>query len=242
MQREYFKWFSTQLQKNMELLVFGHSGNRVLFFPTRGARFYDYENWRVIDALSDKINDGLLQIICVDSIDHESLYNIDIHPADRVLRHMQYEQYIIQEVLPFSLANNPDSKLFVAGCSLGAYHAVNIALRHPRLFNKVIGMSGRYDLTIQRGVFSDLFSGYADENVYFNMPNQFIANLNDDEIIDQLKQLEIIIAIGQEDTFLDDSRCLSSLLWDKEIWNALYNWDGEAHKPRFWRKMVQIYF
>ncbi len=242
MQREYFKWFSTQLQKNMELLVFGHSGNRVLFFPTRGARFYDYENWKVLDALSTRVDAGELQIICVDSVDHESFYNIDIHPADRVLRHIQYEQYIIKEVLPFSSDKNPGSKMYVAGCSLGAYHAVNIAFRHPHLFNKVIAMSGRYDLTVQRGVFTDLFSGYADENIYFNMPNQFIANLSDENIITQLKQLEIIIAIGQEDIFLDDSKHLSSLLWDKEIWNALYIWENEAHKPRFWRKMVELYF
>lgn len=226
----------------MELLVFGHAGTRVLFFPTRGARFYDYEDWKVIDAISDKIANGQLQIICVDSVDHESLYNIDIHPADRILRHLQYEQYIVKEVLPFSAKGNRKSKLYVAGCSLGAYHAVNLAFKYPKLFKKVIGMSGRYDLTIPRGIFNDLFDGYRDNNTYFNMPNQYIFNLTDELILKQLKQLEIIIAIGKEDVFLADSKHLSELLWNKNIWNALYVWEGEAHKSRYWRKMVQIYF
>lgn len=226
----------------MELLVFGHAGTRVLFFPTRAARFYDYENWKVIDAIKDRIEAGEMQIICVDSVDHQSFYNRSIFPAERIRRHMQYEQYITQEVLPFSEENNPGSSLFVAGCSLGAYHAVNIAFRHPHLFTKVVGMSGRYDLTVARGVFLDLFDGYSDEDVYFNMPNQYLSNLKDPDILNQLKQLEIIIAIGIEDAFLEDSKSLSSILWSKQIWNALYIWDGEAHKAKFWRKMVQIYF
>jgi esterase/lipase superfamily enzyme len=242
MQRAYFKWFSPQLQKDMELLVFGHTGARVLFFPTRGARFYDYENWKVIDAISDKIANGQLQVICVDSVDHESFYNRCTPPAQRIQRHLQYEQYIINEVLPFTEANNPGSEVYAAGCSLGAYHAVNIAFKYPDLFIKAVGMSGRYDLTVPRGVFIDLFDGYTDDDIYFNMPNQYVANLEAADIIDKLKQLDIIIAIGNEDVFLDDSKHLSNTLWDKEIWNALHIWDGEAHKPKFWRKMVQIYF
>jgi esterase/lipase superfamily enzyme len=43
--REYHKWFSPSLGRDMELLVFGHTGARVLVFPTREGRFYDYENW-----------------------------------------------------------------------------------------------------------------------------------------------------------------------------------------------------
>lgn len=242
MQRAYFKWFSPPLQKEMELLVFGHEGPRVLFFPTRAARFYDYEDWKVIDALSDKIEAGQLQIICVDSVDSESFYNREATPASRIHRHLQYEEYILNEVLPFSLKNNPNSILYAAGCSMGAYHAVNIAFKHPALFSKVIGMSGRYDLTVQQGCFINLFDGYQSDDIYFNMPNQYIANLTDDKIISNLKQLDIIIAIGNEDAFFQDSRHLSRLLWNKGIWNALNIWDGEAHKSRFWKKMVQLYF
>ncbi|MBW4890549.1 esterase [Mucilaginibacter sp. HMF5004] len=225
----------------MELLVFGHAGARVIFFPTRGARFYDYENWRVIEAISDKIDNGWLQVYCVDSVDHESLYNREAHPTQRLNRHLQYEQYILQEVITFSEKKNPGTFLCAAGCSLGAYHAVNIAFKHPYLFNKVVGMSGRYDLTKNMGVFIDLLDGHYNEDSYFNMPNQYIANLTDEYLLHCLKSMEIVLAIGNEDAFLADTVNLSELLWQRNVSNALYIWDGEAHKARFWRKMVQIY-
>jgi esterase/lipase superfamily enzyme len=28
---------------------------------------------------------------------------------------------------------------------------------------------------------------------------------------------------------------------EKGIWNALHIWHGEAHKPRYWRKMASLY-
>ena len=43
MKREYHKWYSPALGRDMELLVFGHGGARVLAFPTRCGRFYEYE-------------------------------------------------------------------------------------------------------------------------------------------------------------------------------------------------------
>ncbi|WP_295651448.1 alpha/beta hydrolase-fold protein [uncultured Mucilaginibacter sp.] len=241
MQREYHKWFSERLQKNMELLVFGHAGARVIFFPTRGARFYDYENWRVIEAISDKIENGWLQVYCVDSVDHESFYNFSVHPIEKLNRHLQYEQYILNEVITLSQKNNPDSPLFSAGCSLGAYHAVNIAFKYPYLFNKTVGMSGRYDLTKPMGVFVDLLEGYYDQDIYFNMPNHYLSNMGDEYLLNKLKQMEIILAIGQEDAFLDDTTHLSEVLWKMNVPNALHIWEGEAHKPRYWRKMVQLY-
>ena len=55
---------------------------------------------------------------------------------------------------------NPHPCVIVHGCSLGAYHAVNIAMRHPHLFRKLAAFSGRYDLTINIEGFPDLFEGY----------------------------------------------------------------------------------
>ncbi len=52
MTRKYYKWFSPSLYRHMELLAFGHGGPSVLFFPTRTARFYDYENWKIVQVLA----------------------------------------------------------------------------------------------------------------------------------------------------------------------------------------------
>jgi len=241
MNREYHKWYSDSLQRNMELLVFGHNGRAVLFFPTRMARFYDYENWGIVSALQDRIYNGELQLFCVDSIDAESFYNQWIHPSERINRHLQYEQYILHEVIPFMQAKNGGNHFETAGCSMGAYHAVNMALKYPELFNKAVCMSGRYDLTIQIHDFKDLFDGYHDENTYFNMPMQYVANLYDDRNLEAIRNLDIILAIGETDPFITNNQQFSQLLWNKGLPNQLYIWDNYAHRPRYWKQMVQLY-
>ena len=242
MKREYFKWYSPNLEREMELLVFGHAGAKVLFFPPRMGRFYDYENWGLVAALENKITNGDLQLVCVDSVDLESFYNSFKDPGYRIYRHIQYEKYVLEEVLKMVNLINPNPNIISAGCSLGAYHAVNVAMRHPQLFCKVVGMSGRYDLTKSKGYFDDLLSGFHNDFVYFNMPNQYLKNIEDTDLIQQLSQMDIVLAIGKDDQFLDSNYTLSTILNEKGISHQMYEWDEEAHKPKYWRKMVQIYF
>ena len=67
----------------------------------------------------------------------------DIRPSDRIRRHEQYEDYILSEVLPLTRELNPNPFMITHGCSLGAYHSLNIALRHPHLFGKVLRCTHR---------------------------------------------------------------------------------------------------
>lgn len=239
MKREYYCWHSPNLKRDMEMLVFGDGGPSVLFFPTRMARFFDYENWGIVGAVQDKIAKGELQLYCVDSIDSESFYNQDIHPSERIVRHLQYEQYILEEVVP--RMDNTDG-LIVAGCSMGAYHAASMAFRKPELFYKAVCMSGRYDLTRQIGDFRDLFDGYHNEDIYFSMPRQFVCHVHDPVNLAAMRDMEIIIAIGETDPFIDDNREFDAMLWDKGIEHQFPIWEGYAHRPRYWRQMAQLYF
>ena len=241
MHREYYEWLSPALDRQMEMLVFGTAGARVLFFPTRRARFFDYENWGVIEALRPKIEAGQLQLYCVDSIDGESLYCADKHPAERIQRHLQYERYILDEVVPLTRHLNPNMCLIAAGCSMGAYHAVNLAFRHPDLFGRVVGLSGRYDLTQHMACFRDLFQGYVDEAVYLNTPTRFIAHLDHDYYLDHLRRLDITLAVGETDAFLENNLVLSQQMQEKHITHQLYVWAGEAHTPTAWQHMVDLY-
>ena len=147
MVREYHKWHSSSLGREMELLVFGHAGLPVLVFPTSGGRFFEFEDRGMIAALEGRIDAGQLQIFCVDSVDMESWYNKRVAPRWRIARHMQYEDYLIHEVTPLIRQKNGDSHLVSLGCSFGGYHAVNIALRHPDIFTGLLSMSGAFDLS-----------------------------------------------------------------------------------------------
>jgi len=240
MTRKYYKWFSPSLYRHMELLVFGHAGASVLFFPTRTARFYDYENWKIVEALRDKIEQGELQLFCVDSVDIESFY-APVQPSEKIARHLQYEHYILQEVLPLIMFRPKFTTLTAAGCSLGGYHAVNIAFKYPEYFNKVVAMSARYDLTLSAHSFPDLFNGYVDEKVYYNMPSMYMPNLTDVALLEKIRKLSISLAVGKEDPFYENNLQLSAVLTGKHIHHTLYVWDDEAHRPYHWRKMVRLY-
>jgi esterase/lipase superfamily enzyme len=240
--REYHKWFSPYLQRDMELLIFGQAGKIVLFFPTRTARFYDYEDWHVIGGLEKKIEENSLQVVCLDSVDSESFYSKTLPPEKKIKRHLQFEKYILFEVIPFIKQKNSNPYLIAAGCSLGAFHAANITFRHPHLFKKLVGLSGRYDLTLKLEFFDDLFDGYRDENIYFNTPSLFMAEASGERLLRMLKRIEMIFVIGREDAFLENNILLNNLLLKKGINRSLVFWDGEAHKARYWKKMVQLYF
>jgi esterase/lipase superfamily enzyme len=232
MERAYHKWFSSNLQRDMELLVFGHAGRAILFFPTRMARFYDYEDWGVVGGVRERINKGEIMLFCVDSIDAESFYNKDIEPSQRISRHLQYEDYILKEVIPFMQKHVGATETQVAGCSMGAFHAMNIALRHPQVFSKVVSMSGRYDLTMQLENYDDLFDGFRNQQIFLNTPLHFMADL---ENYTRLKAIRLM------DPFYPSNLQFSQILHDKEIEHSFYEWEGNAHLPRFWRQMVQLY-
>jgi esterase/lipase superfamily enzyme len=241
MNREYFSWYSERLRRDMELLVFGHAGAKVLMFPTRDGRFWEYEQLGVVDSLAGKIKAGQLQLYCIDGLARESLYGFGQTPAERIRRHAAHQDYILHEVLPLMTARNDHDCTIVQGCSLGAFQAASLAFRHPHLFRKLVAFSGRYDLTMPVESFGDLFDGYYDDSIYFHTPMHFLPGLACDWRLDRLRAMDIIFAVGNEDPFLDNNLHLSRLLGDKGIGHALHRWDGRAHRGSTWRRMAPLY-
>jgi len=234
MNREYHRWYSPALGHDMELLVFGHAGARVLAFPTSMGRFYQWEDTGMIAALSEQLEKGQIQVFCVDSVDEESWYAKKKPPAERAWRHVQYDSYILNEVVPFTTAHNDNSFLMTTGTSFGATHAVNFAFRYPQLVNRVIGMSGLYDMKR----FTD---GYSDDNVYFNNPCDFMKNEHEPARLEAFRHMDIILAVGRDDSSCYNNEYLSSILWGKNIWHALRIWDGWVHDWPWWKQMIGMY-
>jgi len=234
MNREYHRWYSPSLNRDMELLVFGHAGARVLVFPTSQGRFYEWEDRGMMASLRRHLDSGWLQVYCVDSVDAESWYNGWAHPGGRAYRHAQYDGYLYNEVLPFMRARNDNPFMITMGASFGAYHAMNFGLKHADQVGRILAFSGLFDIRWFTG-------GYSDDYVFFNNPMQYIAHEHDSQRLAWLRRLDIIIASGREDRFIDQARGLSALLWNKGIGNALREWDGWAHDWPYWEKMMHLY-
>jgi len=225
----------------MELLVFGHAGTRMLVFPTRKQRFFEYEDHGMVHSLREYLKAGALQLICVDGIDDDSLYCFEKSPEGRIERHLQYEQYILEEVLPFSKNLNPGTPLIAHGCSFGAYHAMTLALRHPRHFQRVLAFSGRYDLTLHAAEFHSLFHGFYSEELREIMPSHFMPVLQDLKRIRAIRRLRFTLVVGDEDPFYPDNVVLTRAFTDLKIKHELHEWCGNAHRFRYWRQMIRIY-
>ncbi|CAN5687577.1 alpha/beta hydrolase-fold protein [soil metagenome] len=235
MKREYHKWFSPSLGRDMELLVFGHAGLPAIVFPTSCGSFFEFEDRGMVDAVREKIEHGHLQLFCVDSVDAESWYNRAVPPRWRIARHMQYEKYIMDEVLPFLRGQNQNQQIAALGCSFGGYHAANIAFRHPDIFKAMLSISGAFDLV-------NFLGGFYDEDCYFNLPMHYLSNLTSDDLLDQLRHNTYILATGVHDQCWDANEQLARVLRDKSIPVRLDVWgDNAGHDWPWWQKIFAVY-
>lgn len=241
MKREYLRWYSHRLHRDMELLVFGHAGAKVLMFPTRDGRFFEYEELGIVGSLADKLEAGQLQLYCIEGLARESFYATWHHPAERIRRHAAFENYILNEVLPLMASKNAHDDTIVHGCSLGAFQAASLVFRHPHLFRKLVAFSGRYDLTMQVESFGDLFDGYYDDDIYFHMPSHFLPGLDCSQRLENLRRIDMVFTIGDADPFLDNNHHLSQVLSDKQVGHQMHVWQGRAHRAGAWRKMAALY-
>ncbi|MCI0518927.1 MAG: transposase [Chloroflexi bacterium] len=234
---EYHKWWSPSLGQDMEMKVYGHFGKPMLVFPAQGGRFFEFEDFKMIEAIQGFIEAGRVKVFTVDSLDNQSWANWNAHPADRARRHQDYDRYITDEVAPFIRQHCGDAgqKSIVTGCSMGAYHAGNFFFRHPDLFDVTIPISGLFQLRMFVG-------DYMDDNVYFNSPLLFLPGLNDPWFIDQYRNSQIIVCVGQgawEDAMIEDAHALKRILDEKQIPASIDFWGHDVnHDWPWWRKML----
>lgn len=237
MNREYRKWFSPELGREMEMLVFGHRGLPAIVFPTSQGRFYEFEDRGMVGAVADKIEAGRLQLFCVDSVDAESWYNGNVSPRWRIARHVQYEKYVMREVVPMAQEHNHSPHLAALGCSFGGYHAANIALRHPHLFTGFLSMSGAFDLKGQ-----GFLRGYYDDDCYFNLPLEYLPNLCDEGILGCMRHNTYVLATGVHDQCWNENERMAAVMRAKHISVRLDVWgDNTGHDWPWWQRMAQTY-
>jgi esterase/lipase superfamily enzyme len=235
MNREYAGWDSLTLGRKMELLRFGHAGRPMIWFPTSVGRFYQNEDFGLIAAVGDLIEDGQIQVFCVDSVDAESFYAKSRPPSERIRRHDQYDRYVHSEVVPFVREKGKTpAKIGTLGASFGAYHAVNFGLRHPDVCDKVVGFSGKYDI-------HSFLDGYWDETCYFHCPTAYVPNM-DQEWVGKLSQMDICIVTGQTDNILSGTTDMIRILNEKGISNRGHVWDSPyGHDWPWWKEQIRHY-
>ena len=238
MHRELDSWYSPSLDKQMDIAMYGHWGFALLLIPTAAADYLEYERFLLIDVIQPYIDAGKVKVFSINSINSESWLNSKMHPRHKSMRHVQFNRYVEQEVVPYIKAKtSPDTPIITCGASLGALHAANLFCRRPDLIDGTIAMSGVYDLT----TYTD---GYWDEDVYFNSPMHYLEGLSDPFLLGKLRQskhFHILTGSGDYE-HPDSSRAFSALLNHKGIPNELDVWGHDMkHDWPTWREMLPYY-
>lgn len=230
MKEEYIRWYSQVLGRDVEMLVYGHSGYPVIIFPTTMGRYYESKDFHLIESARWFVEQGLIQLYCPDSIDKLSWYNKSIHPADRVRNHDLYDRFIHDELVHNIRLQKHIPKVAVAGASFGGYHAANFAFRHPQSVSHMFSMSGAFDIT-------SFMDGHYDDNVYFHNPVDYLPGSSHPE----LWNMNIVLGVGEWDICLDANQRLSHILNSKNIshWYDLRRW--AKHDWPIWRDMFPHY-
>lgn len=241
MLRRYERVYSPAIGREMQVLSFGHYGAPVIAFPSGGGQFYDFENNGMIGAIAQLIDAGKVKVYCPEGLDRETWLNQGRDPHWRAVRHTDYQDFIINNLVPAIRfdCHSDDIRLGVTGSSLGAFHAANFALKFPHIFHYALCMSGRYDL-------EDIAGASGSQEVYFNNPVAYVANLHGGGLEHVRRNTHLALVCGQgawEDKCLRDTHRLADLLAGKGISHERDIWGHDVeHHWYWWRRQINHHF
>lgn len=233
MERHYDTFKSRVLGgRQIEYLWFGRSGRPLVMFPTSGGRFHENEDRNLVGSLADYIDEGRLQVCCIDAFNDETWNNTRLPPAERVQRHDVFDRYLSQELFPMVQARAGRGDTAVYGASMGGYHAVNFAARHPEQVKRCIALSGLFDNR-------RMLDGHWDDLCYYHCPASFVPNM-DEGWARRLAQVEWVIATGEQDSLVNETRTFSQILRSKNIPVHCEVWPGVfGHDWPFWKEHLR---
>jgi esterase/lipase superfamily enzyme len=222
------------------VIRYGHWGRPVLAFPTEQGRAWDYENNGMVDAVAGLIDTGRIKLYCVDSYDHLTWSDRSVALEERARRHGRYESWITDHVVPAIGRDSPGTAdAVVTGCSLGAFHALNLALKRADLFPVAICQSGSYDPSRWHAW------GERGDATYFSSPTDFVQHLGGDHLEWLRARVFVLLTVGQgawethPTESLPSTRLMAGLLRSKGISCELDEWGHDvSHDWPWWQRQL----
>jgi esterase/lipase superfamily enzyme len=221
------------------VVAYGHWGRPVLAFPAERGRAWDWQENGMVEAIHNLIDEGRAKLYCVDSFDAASWSNDTLPLEQRAQQHGRYESWILDQVVPAILQDSGGtSEIVTTGISLGAFHAVNFALKRADVFPLAIGLSGNYDPAAWNGW------GERGDATYFNNPMDYVSQMGGDHLEWLRSRLSVLIVCGQgmwEDSTgaLESSKRLAGILGERGIRHELDLWGHDVpHDWPSWRAQI----
>jgi len=231
---------SPQLERGISLWCYGEWGMPVLVFPTAAGMAHEWEAQGMLDSLAPLVDGGRIKLYCTESNVAEAWTRKENDPAWRIRRHDLYERFVVETLVPWIREDCRTSNIpiAVAGASLGAFYAANMALKHPEIFRWALCMSGRYAMTH----FTD---GFSDSEVYFNNPLAYVSNLSGEPLERVRRATHLVLVCGQgayEEGCIEETQALADLCHAKGIPHQRDIWGHDvSHAWVWWQRQAQYH-
>ncbi|HCU96815.1 MAG TPA: esterase [Actinobacteria bacterium] len=194
----------------------------------------------MVDAVAGLLEAGRVKLYCVDSYDGQSWSNAALPVEERARRHGRYESWILGDVVPWigQDCGGEAAEPITLGCSLGAFHAANFALKRADVFPLAMCFSGNYDPAAWNGW------GERGDHAYFNNPLDYVSHLHGDHLDWLRGRVSLLLVCGQgqwEDTTgsLESTRRFAAVLASRQIRHELDLWGYYVpHDWPSWRAQV----
>jgi esterase/lipase superfamily enzyme len=237
--REACQLYSPAIGAAATVVTYGHFGRPFLVFPTEQGSAWDYESNGMVGALAGLIDAGRLKLYCVDSYDAASWSDRSIPVEERARRHGRYESWVMDQVVPHIRADcGSPVEIATTGCSLGAFHALNLTLKRADVFPLAVCLSGSYDPASWHGW------GERGDAAYFSSPFDYLQHTGGDHLEWLRSRVSVLLVVGQgqwEDTTgaLDSTRAMAGLLQSKGLRCELDAWGHDVpHDWPSWRSQI----
>ena len=127
-----------------------------------------------------------------------------------------------------------------AGCSFGAYHAVNFALRHPEIVRRAMGLSGIYDIQHLDQVDEEPAwpAGYTDDTVAAHDPCHYVPREQGAARLEAWRGMDLWLSTGCRDGGASSHHRLSEALYRHDVAHTLTWVRGVAHEWSSWRELL----
>jgi esterase/lipase superfamily enzyme len=232
------RWRSDRVQREVTMVRWGTFGQPVLVFPTAGGDAEEIERMHLVGSVAPLIEAGKLKVYSCDSVAGAALLAREGTAQHQMWLQNQFQQYVRHEVAAAIRKDceSPDLEIWVAGASIGAFHAASIVCRWPDVFSRACAMSGTYDL--RRFYDAKDFN----DDFWVSSPLHFVPTLAGIHLA-KLRERLIVMPSGEgraED--IGESFRMADVLGKQGVPNRVDNWGSDYHHDwPTWRAMLPKY-
>lgn len=231
---------SAALGRPVHVWCFGSWGAPVLVFPTAAGFAHEWDRQGMVEVLAPLLYGGKIKLYCPESNVSEAWTKRDADGAWKIQRHLAYERFVLEELVPWIRRDCGDKpfRIAVAGASLGAMYAATFALKHPETFHYALCLSGRYDS-------SPFLEGFSSLDTYLANPLAFVPGLEGDELERVRANTRLTLVCGRgkwENNCIQETEALADVLEAKGIPSTRDIWGHDvSHDWVWWKRQALMH-